>query len=139
MAFGTRTSRAMTGRAGTNQRNRAVAPAAPTNCAATKLGTSAERMPLNVSVAALARVTAGLAKEVDAVNQYAAVMYVPTAKGTADERSREQPHITDSNPKVAMNSLKTCEMPLRACRDEDKSGSANIRWAQMTPTCAPKI
>jgi hypothetical protein len=129
----------MTGRAERSQRNRAVAPAAPKSWAAIKLGTSAGRMPLNVSVAALARVTAGLAKEVDAVNQYAAVMYVPTAKGTADERSREQPHITDSNPKVAINSLKTCEMPLRACRDEDKSGSANIRWAQMTPTCAPKI
>jgi hypothetical protein len=31
-------------------------------------------MPENVSIAARARVTAGLAHEVDAVNQYAAVM-----------------------------------------------------------------
>jgi hypothetical protein len=39
----------------------------------------AGRMPLKVSLAALARVTAGLANDVDAVNQYAAVMYAPTA------------------------------------------------------------
>jgi hypothetical protein len=37
-------------------------------------GTSAGRIPVNVSVAARARVTAGFAKDVEAVNQYAAVM-----------------------------------------------------------------
>ena len=51
----------------------------PANCAAIKPGTSNGRMPANVSEAARANVTAGLAKEVDAVNQYAAVMYAPTA------------------------------------------------------------
>ena len=59
---------------GTSQRNRSVAAAAPTTCAAMKPGTSAGRMPANVSVAARASVTAGLANDVDAVNQYAAVM-----------------------------------------------------------------
>ena len=59
--------------------NNAVAATAPANCAATKPGASVGRMPLNVSVAALARVTAGLANEVEAVNQYAAVIYAPTA------------------------------------------------------------
>lgn len=54
-----------------------------------KLGTSAGRIPLNVSVAALASVTAGLANEVGTVNQYAAVMYTPTANGTVDGR---RPH-----------------------------------------------
>jgi hypothetical protein len=39
-----------------------------------KPGTSAARMPANVSVNARATVTAGLAKDVDAVNHYAAVM-----------------------------------------------------------------
>ena len=37
-------------------------------------GTSAGRMPAKVSVAARASVTAGLANEVEAVNQYAAIM-----------------------------------------------------------------
>jgi hypothetical protein len=37
-------------------------------------GASAGRMPENVSVKERARVTAGFAKDMDAVNQYAAVM-----------------------------------------------------------------
>ena len=37
-------------------------------------GTSAGRIPANVSDNDLAMVTAGLANDVDAVNQYAAVM-----------------------------------------------------------------
>ena len=68
-----------------------------------KPGTSVGRIPLNVFVAARAKATAGLANDVDAVNQYAAVIYAPTAKGTTDERNREQPHITDNNPNAAMN------------------------------------
>ena len=39
-----------------------------------KPGTSTGRMPATVSVSARAIVTAGLAKEVDAVNQYAEAM-----------------------------------------------------------------
>ena len=54
-----------------------------------KPGASAGRMPANVSLAARASVTAGLAKDVDDVNQYAAVMYAPTAKGTALGRRRD--------------------------------------------------
>ena len=46
----------------------------PASCAATKAGTSCGRMPVKVSVKARASVTAGLANEVEAVNQYAAVM-----------------------------------------------------------------
>ena len=37
----------------------------------------------------------------DAVNQYAAVMYAPTANGTAFDRRREQPQMTAINPNVA--------------------------------------
>jgi hypothetical protein len=83
-------------------------------------------MPLKVSVAALARVTAGLANDVEAVNQYAAVMYAPTAKGTTDVRNREQPQITESNPNVAINSLNICDAPPRLCRDAERRGNANI-------------
>ena len=47
---------------------------APTICAAMKPGMFEGAIPENVSVKARAKVTAGLAKEVDAVNQYAEVM-----------------------------------------------------------------
>ena len=62
-------------------------------------------MPANVSLSDLAIVTAGLAKDVDAVNQYAALIYAPTANGTAPVRAREQPQITDTSQNVAINSL----------------------------------
>ena len=74
-------------------------------------------MPANVSDNDRANVRAGFANEVDAVNQYAAVMYAPIAKGTAAERRREQPQITERSPNVATNSLNICAGPLRACCD----------------------
>ena len=43
--------------------------------------TPAGAMPANVSETERAMVTAGLAKDVDAVNQYAEVMYRPIAWG----------------------------------------------------------
>jgi hypothetical protein len=52
-----------------NQANNAVAAAAPISCATMKPGTATGRMPVNVSLAARARVTAGFANDVDAVNQ----------------------------------------------------------------------
>src|SRR5258706_8212783 len=54
---------------GCSHRKTATAMIAPVSCATRKPGTSLGRMPANVSVIARARVTAGLAKEVDAVNQ----------------------------------------------------------------------
>src|SRR5580700_8579680 len=67
---GRSTTRSATkGSEGTSHRNVAVAAAAPRSCATTKPGTSTGRMPEKVSVAARARVTAGLANEVDDVNQ----------------------------------------------------------------------
>src|SRR5208282_729330 len=68
------------GSGGASQRKRPVEAAAPKICATTKPGTSLGRIPANVSLAARASVTAGLANEVEEVNQYAAVMYAPTAK-----------------------------------------------------------
>ena len=44
-----------------------------------KAGTLLGRMPANVSVAARAIVTAGFAKDVEEVNQYADVIYAATA------------------------------------------------------------
>src|SRR5687768_5860307 len=96
-------------------------------------GASAGRMPEKVFVNDLARVTAGFAKDVEAVNKYAPVMYNPTAYGTASERAREQPQIIDSNPKVATTSLKTCAPPALTWVDALKMGSPNMRCAEATP------
>lgn len=54
---------------GTSQRKRSVAAAAPASWAAMKPGASCGRIPAKVLVAARARVTAGFAKDVEAVNQ----------------------------------------------------------------------
>ena len=59
---------------GTSQRKRIVAVKAPRSCATMKPGASTGRIPANVFVNARASIMAGLAKEVEAVNQYAPVM-----------------------------------------------------------------
>src|SRR4029453_7854533 len=63
------------GGGGTSERKSPVAPPAPSNCATMNAGASAGRIPANVSVAERASVTAGVANDVDAGNQEAAVMY----------------------------------------------------------------
>src|SRR5262245_51189875 len=99
--------------AGESQENRTVAPNAPVNCISMNPGASFGRMPANVSVRHRARVTAGFANDVEAVNQYAAVMYAPTANGTDAIRAREHPQMTESKPNAAMNSLNNCAEPVR--------------------------
>jgi len=56
------------GRCGTSQRNSKVATKAPASCATMNSGTSAGRIPAKVFDNDRAMVTAGLAKEVQAVN-----------------------------------------------------------------------
>ena len=56
-----------------------------------KPGVSAGRIPAKVSLTERASVTAGFAKDVDAVNQYAPIIHAATAHGTADGRNRAQP------------------------------------------------
>jgi hypothetical protein len=55
-----------------------------------------------------------LAKEVEAVNQYAAVIDAPTANGTSVGLVCAHPHMTAMSPNVAMNSLNICAEPLLA-------------------------
>jgi hypothetical protein len=98
---------------------------------------SAGRIPLNVFVSALASVTAGLAKDVDAVNQYAAVMYAPTTTGTADGLLRTHPQTTATRPNVATNSAKSRFGPLLARVEIENTGSANIACATAVPATAP--
>src|SRR5271155_2343375 len=104
-----------------------------------KPGTSWGLIPENVSVMERAKVTAGFANDVDDVNQYAPVMYVPTANGTTEERNRTHPQITANNPNVATNSLNIWTGPERTCRDAAKIGSSNMRSAVATPANAPTI
>ena len=103
-----------------------------------KAGTSTGRTPAKVSLADRASVTAGLANDVDAVNQYAAVIYAATANGTAEERTRTQPQITANRPNVATNSLKHCAKPLRVCLEAKNNGSPNMMCALATPRNAPE-
>src|SRR5277367_2648537 len=115
-------------KSGTSHRNSMVAAAAPANCANKNPGISTGRIPANVSLNPLAIVTAGLANEVEEVNQYAAVMYAPTANGTTFDRVREHPQITESNPNVAINSLNHCAGPVRACCEKETGVSPNMKW-----------
>src|SRR5579872_1431833 len=127
----------MSGIVGFNQRKSTVAASAPINCVMMKPGASAGLIPAKVSVNDRASVTAGFANDVDAVNQYAAVIYAPTANGTAVGLAREHPQITDNNPKVATNSLKSCAGPLRMCCEICTTGNPNIRCAAQTPQKPP--
>jgi hypothetical protein len=62
-------------------------------------------IPANVLVNDLANVTAGFANEVDAVNQYAAVMYAATRKGMTGVLVLSPDKTTSKSPKVATASL----------------------------------
>src|SRR5713101_9459226 len=83
----------------------ATARSAPNTCITTNMGTLLGAMPANVSLRVRPIVTAGLAKLVDDVNQYAAAMYPPTANAATDARpARTTPRITMSKPNVATTS-----------------------------------
>src|SRR5205814_6297428 len=71
---GTTTSSAACPACGYSTASRPMPARRPASCAATNAGTEAGTMPANVSVNARPTVTAGLANEVDEVNQYAAPM-----------------------------------------------------------------
>jgi hypothetical protein len=59
---------------GTSHRKSNVDAKAPKSCATTNSGTSLGRIPAKVSLTDRAIVTAGFAKDVEDVNQYALVM-----------------------------------------------------------------
>ena len=64
-------------------------------------------------------------------------MYAPTAKGVNCAFWRDTPQMTDKRPKVAMNSLKSCDAPERTCSDAANTGSPNMACAIATPPTAP--
>ena len=65
-------------------------------------------MPAKVLLKPRAIVTAGLAKLVDDVNQYAPVMYIATSAGTVSGRDLMPPKMTNNKPKVAIPSDHHC-------------------------------
>src|SRR5947209_872153 len=76
-------------------------------------GTSTGRMPAKVSLRLRAIVTAGLANDVDAVNQYAPVIQAATANAVGSGLCRRETEmIKPTRPNVATNSPSHCPPPL---------------------------
>src|SRR5437870_6994698 len=98
-----------------------------------KAGASAGLTPAKVSLAARASVTAGFAKEVLSVNQYAATMKAATANGTAFARLLATLQTVASRPNDATNSLRNCAGPVLTCCDAVKTDHSNKPWATATP------
>ena len=69
-----------------------------------KYAIKAGSIPVKVSLKTLPRVTAGLAKAVEEVNQIAAVIYRPTAGAMMRVLNFLAPSIVINNPNVATNS-----------------------------------
>jgi hypothetical protein len=74
----------------------------------TKPGTDVGAMPAKVSLKARPIVTAGLANEVEEVNQYADPMYAPTAAGASAARPDE---LESSCPVVSLAAAEAAVLP----------------------------
>ena len=95
-------------------------------------------MPVQVSVSARARVTAGLAKDAEAVKKMAAPIQAPTAPGTASPRSVwTSAKMTSSSPPVATASPATMPRPSRGVVATATAARLNIRLVATVPTAAP--
>ena len=96
-------------------------------------------MPANVSEKARPTVTAGLAKDVDEVNQYAAPMYAPMAGAASMPRPvRASAKIRTTSPTVATTSPSHRCGPVRSRVDSSPSGTWYIRFASSAPATAPR-
>src|SRR5215217_3642380 len=101
-------------------------------------GTAVGSMPVKVSVKALPTVTAGLAKLVELVNQYAPPIHAATAHGVFSVRSvRARAKITSTSPAVAITSPRAWARLARSLVDQATAGSSNIRLARTAPATAP--
>src|SRR3954470_20319074 len=105
-----------------------------------KPGSEAGAMPAKGSVKARPIVTAGLAKLVEEVNQYAAPMYAPTAAGaTAARPDRARAKISSRRPVVATTSPSHRGPLLRCLVDNVTGARLNIRFARTAPPIAPVV
>ncbi len=104
------------------------------------IGTEEGSIPAKLSESVRATVTAGLAKLVDDVNQYAPAIQSPTAYGRASARPlRMHPWITSSKPAVATASDSQSAPDERACVEKSMAGMSNIRLAITAPAHPPMI
>src|SRR5258707_12593371 len=96
-------------------------------------------IPAKVLESVRASVTAGLAKLVELVNQYAAAMYAATANGAAEARpERTTPNTTRTSPNVATTSPRKCAPVARWCVDHVTAASPNMRLATIAPSAPPR-
>src|SRR3954468_16463866 len=103
-----------------------------------KPGSEAGAMPAKVSVKARPIVTAGLAKLVDEVNQYAAPMYAPTAAGaTAARPDRARAKMSRRRPAVGTPSPSHRCPPDRCLCEMVTASRPNMRLARIDPPIAP--
>ncbi len=114
--------------------------AKPTSCIKINIGTDSGAMPANVLVRLRAKVTAGFARDVDDVNQYAPPIQTPTAKGTAEVRpERDIRKITSNNPMVATASESQMFEPVRILVDSVIASRSNIKFAMTVPIHPPIV
>jgi hypothetical protein len=103
-------------------------------------GTEVGSMPAKVSEKILPTVTAGLAKDVLLVNQYAAPMYAPTAAAdTAARPVRARVKISAISPAVATTSPTRWPVVLRSLVAISNTRRSNMMLARTAPTTPPTI
>ena len=90
-----------------SQRANTVANAPPITCPQMKSGTLSGDIPAKVSVIARPNVTAGLANEVEEVNQYALVMKAAMAIGIASARNFAASEITRTSAECGDDFVKS--------------------------------
>lgn len=104
------------------------------------MGTDDGLIPAKVSERVRAIVTAGLANEVDDVNQYAPPIHAPTANGTNAARpDRTMPWISSSSPTVATTSESQSAPDERTFVEISTAGRSNMRLASTAPAHPPTI
>ena len=96
-------------------------------------------MPEKVFVKDLAMVTAGLAKDVDDVHQYADMTYKATLMGTTSTLFLPANAITVIKPKVAISSDMVKRIAPLSVDPSWNSSRPKIPWAKSTPKILPKI
>src|SRR5258707_12918003 len=94
-------------------------------------------MPAKVLLRDRAIVIAGLANEVDAVNQFAAPIQADTRQ--AASFGPGEPTTTRINPAVATASESHCAGPVRICTDAWSKGIPNMPCAKRAPRQQPAI
>jgi hypothetical protein len=106
--------------------------------AAMNTGAEDGAIPANVFDSIRPMVIAGLAKLVEAVNQYVAPIQAPAAAGTLAARpDRVSAKMTRISPAVAMTSDSACAPDARCFTETDTADSPNIRFAATAPVTQP--